>query len=128
MYHLVDDIINYADSAIEGKNSASANLRFGHDYYLLGLLAVLNCNEIRTDLSIQDVEKLGEGWKSYRCISMGSNIQFVFYRSKKNSDVLVRLLENENDITLPIKSVVGPFYKWEDVRKYMTERCNLFRK
>lgn len=128
MYHLVDDIIHYADLAIEGKNSASANLRFGHDYYLLGMLAVLNCNEIRTDLDTSNIEKLGEAWKSYRCISMGSNLQMVLYRSKKSSDVLVRLLENENDITLPLKSVEGPFYKWEDVRKYMQERANYFRK
>lgn len=127
MHYLVDDIVNYADLAIQGKNNASANLRFGHDYYLLGLLAVLNCNEIRTDHDISSVERLGETWKSYRCISMASNIQFVFYRSKKSSDILVRLLENENDITLPIPSVEGPFYKWESVRKYMHERADYFK-
>ena len=127
MYHLVDDIIDHADLAIEGKNSASANLRFGHDYYLLGMLAVMNCNEIRTDLDISDVEKLGELWKSYRCVSMASNLQFVFYKSKKCSDVLVRILENENDITLPLESATAPFYKWDDVKKYLTDRANYFK-
>jgi hypothetical protein len=40
----------------------------------------------------------------------------------------VRVLENENDITFPIKSVEGPFYKWEDLRKYINDRAQSFRK
>ena len=128
MYHLVDDIINRADRAIEGKNSASADLRFGHDYYLLGMIAVMNANEIPSELDISSIEQLGETWKSYRVVSMASNLQFVFYRSKKCSDILVRVLENENDITFPIKSVEGPFYKWEDLRKYLNDRAQSFRK
>ena len=128
MHLLVDDIVKYADLAIEGKNSASADLRFGHDYYLLGLLATINFNEIKMDYDYSDVEKLGEEWRSHKFITMASNIQFVFYRSKKCSDVLVRILHNENDVTLPIESATAPFYKWEDVRKYMIERADSFRK
>lgn len=127
-YHLIDDVVKNADLAIEGKNSASANLRFGHDYYLLGLLAILNPNEMRSDLDFSDIERFGEIWRSYRIVSMASNVQFVFYRSKKSEDVLVRILENENDITLPIKSVEGPFYKWSDLRSYLNARMDLFRK
>ena len=67
-------------------------------------------------------------WKSYRCVSMASNLQFVFYKSKKCSDILVRILENENDITLPLESATAPFYKWEDVKKYLSERADSFRK
>jgi hypothetical protein len=128
MHYLVDDIINHADLAIEGKNSASANLRFGHDYYLLGMLAVMNCNEFRTDYDISSVEKIGELWKSYRCVSMASNLQFIFYNSKKCSDILVRILENENDITLPLESATAPFYKWEDVKNYLNARTAAFKK
>ena len=125
MQATVNDIISYADLAIEGKNSAAANLRFGHDYYILGLLAVLNCNEYPSGLDISDVDKLNEKWSSYKMVTMASNLQMVLYRSKKSDDILVRFLENENDITLPIKSVEGPFYKWEDVRNYMNERMAL---
>ena len=127
-HYLINDIIKNADLAIEGKNSASANLRFGHDYYLLGLLGILNANEMRSDLDLSDIERFGELWKGYRVVSMGSNIQFVFYRSKKEKDVLVRVLENENDITFPIKSVEGPFYKWEDFRNYLISRMKQLTK
>ena len=125
---LVDDIIKYADLAIEGKNNASADLRFGHDYYLLGLLAVINSNEIRMDYDYSDVDKLAEIWRSHQFITMASNMQFVFYRSKKSPDILVRILHNENDITLPIESATAPFYKWEDVKKYLNNRIASFRK
>ena len=83
---------------------------------------------MRSDLDFSDIERFGEIWRSYRIVSMASNVQFVFYRSKKSEDVLVRILENENDITLPIKSVEGPFYKWSDLRSYLNARMDLFRK
>ena len=125
---MVDDIVKYADLAIEGKNSASADLRFGHDYYLLGLLATTNFNEIKMDYDYSDIDKLAENWQPHKFITMASNMQFVFYRSKKSSDVLVRILHNENDMTLPIESATAPFYKWEDVKSYLNARIASFRK
>lgn len=125
---LINDIIDNADRAIEGKNSASANFRFGHDYYLLGLFATIKLNEYSGEYDISDIEKLGAQHPAFRVVTMGSNLQLVYYRSKKSSDILVRILENENDVTLPIKSVEGPFYKWEDVRTYLQNRVKSFQK
>lgn len=125
---LINDIIDNADRAIEGKNSASANFRFGHDYYLLGLFATIKLNEYSGEYDISDIEKLGAQHPAFRVVTMGSNLQLVYYRSKKSPDVLVRILENENDVTLPIKSVEGPFYKWEDVRTYLQNRVKSFQK
>lgn len=128
METLIEDIIVHADQAIDGKNSAAANLRFGHDYYLLGLLATIKLNEYSGDADISSVEKLGAEHPAFRVVSMASSLQLVFYRSKKSPDVLVRILENENDVTLPIQSVEGPFYKWEDVRSYLRGRIQSFKK
>ena len=119
---LVEDIITYADAAIEGKNNCAANLRFGHDYFLLHILGVMNFKEIPTEFDITDVEATCEKWRGYRVITMASNLQMVFYKSKKSPEVLVRFLHNENDVHLPIEAVEGPFYKWNDVRKYMLDR------
>ena len=128
MHLLVDDIIKYADLAIEGKNNASADLRFGHDYYLLGLLATAKFNEIPMDCDYKDIDKLAEQWRGYKFITMASNMQMVFYRSKKSADILVRILHNENDMTLPIESATAPFYKWEDVKSYLTNQVAAFKK
>ena len=125
---LVDDIIKHADLAIEGKNSASADLRFGHDYYLLGLLATAKFNEIPMNYDYKDIDKLAENWRGYQFITMASNMQFVFYRSKKSPDVLVRILHNENDMTLPIESATAPFYKWEEVKSYLANQVAAFKK
>ena len=125
---LVDDIIAYADAAVEGKNNCAANLRFGHDYFLLSLLGVMNFNEMPAELDITDVAKVAEKWRGYRVISMASNIQIVFYKSKKSEDVLVRFIYNENDVHLPIEAVEGPFYKWSNVRQYMLDRIAYLNK
>ena len=76
----------------------------------------------------KDIDKLAEQWRSYKFITMASNMQMVFYRSKKSADVLVRILHNENDVTLPIESATAPFYKWEDVKTYLNARTAAFKK
>ena len=50
---------------------------------------------------------------------MGANIQMVFYRrNQKDQDVLVKLLLNEQEATLPVKTDVAPYYHWKDVRDF----------
>ena len=45
----------------------------------------------------------------------------MFYKDAKHpkKDVLVKVLLNENEATLPIKAFKGPYYRWTDVRAYM---------
>lgn len=124
---LINDIIEHADDAISGKNSASANFRFGHDYYLLNLVSFMNFNEMPSTCGNMGIEELGEKWRAYRYVTMASSLQMVLYKSKKCEDILVRFLHNENDVTLPIKSDIAPFYKWEDVKTYMKERLEFMR-
>ena len=58
---------------------------------------------------------------------MGANIQLVFYRRNTgNKDVLVKVLLNENEATLPIKSNTAPYYKWSEVRQYYLDKINAF--
>ena len=71
-------------------------------------------------------EKLVEkGWINYRIFPMASNIQLVFYRrNAADSDVLVKILLNENEATLPpsVKPVSAPYYRWSDVRQFFMSR------
>ena len=58
---------------------------------------------------------------------MGANIQLVFYRRNAgDKDVLVKVLLNENEATLPIKSNTAPYYKWSEVRQYYLDKINAF--
>ena len=47
---------------------------------------------------------------------MGANIQIVLYRNR-GGEVLVRILLNEKDATLPIECKSAPFYPWESFRQ-----------
>ena len=49
---------------------------------------------------------------------MASNLQMIFYRNK-SGDVLVKLMYNEKETTIPaLKTFSGPYYKWSDLRQY----------
>ena len=93
---------------------------------VLPLACLLGLNG--ADLQTDDVASLEEkGWINYRIFPMASNIQMVFYRrSPADKDVLVKILLNENEATLPkaLKPVSGPYYRWSDVRKYYLNKIN----
>lgn len=112
--HLLKDIVDKADEAIAG-NSKAADLRFGHDTGLLPLINLINIDCQNVFVPINEIDKY---WLGFQVIPMASNIQFVFFKNKKN-DVLVKILYNEKETTLPeLKPFEGPFYKWNDLKEY----------
>ena len=59
---------------------------------------------------------------------MGCNIQFIFYRKNFNDkDILVKVLLNENEARMPIKSDITPYYHWKDVEAYYRKKLNSFK-
>ena len=54
---------------------------------------------------------------------MAANIQFIFYRKNtKDDDVLVKVLLNENEATLPIVSDCAPYYHWKDFKDFYLKK------
>jgi hypothetical protein len=50
---------------------------------------------------------------------MASNLQMVFY-TNKNGEILVKLLYNEKETTIPaLKPENGPYYDWSVLRQYL---------
>ena len=63
-------------------------------------------------------DQVNSVWNSSVSICMGSNLQMIFYRNK-SGDVLVKLMYNEKETTIPaLKTFSGPYYKWSDLRQY----------
>jgi len=110
---LLTDIIQRADAAI-ASGGVTADLRFGHDTSLIRLLALMKAGQ--SGASTADPELFPVVWRSYDVSPMAANLQIAFYRDKKGH-VVVRLMLNEKDVQLPLKSLTGPFYKWPDVRQ-----------
>lgn len=55
---------------------------------------------------------------------MASNVQMIFYKSKKNPDILVKIMLNEREVDLPLKSDVAPYYKWSEVRQFFMDKMS----
>lgn len=114
-FDLLRDMLKTADEAV--KNGVNqANLRFGHESCLLPLACLMELN----DVAARDVpfEQLGERWQNYKIFPMGCNIQWIFYKKPGSDDTLVKVLLNEEEATLPVKSDIKPYYHWKDVREY----------
>ena len=121
--NLLRDIIEKADSCIALPHPG-ATLRYGHDTMVTPLTCLLNLNGYGSE--IKDPEKIATQWFDYKITPMATNLQFVFYRKAKSDDILVKVLLNEDEATLPIKSDVTPYYHWNDFKAYCQEKLASF--
>jgi len=118
---ILKDIINKADAAIEGSSDHIADLRFGHDSYIGPLTVLMGINGADRDPEDPyEVKNCYQNWQTCKAC----NIQLVFYRHKKQGDVLVKCLLNGCEASLPVQTSQYPYYKWTDFRDYYTQLCN----
>lgn len=124
--HLLRQIITDADSSIR-LPYPSAQLRYGHETVLLPLVCLIGINGY--DLETDDLEKLEEkGWRCSDVFPMGSNVQFIFYRSDPNDkDILFKVLLNEKEASLPIRTDCAPYYHWRDFRRHYLKKLNQYK-
>ncbi len=120
---LLEDFIKKADEALKSDSERCADLRFGHDTGLLPFLGLLGVKGQDIRYPMDDADK--HGWITSDKIPMGSNLQMIFYRSKKSDGILVKLLRNEEETLIPaLKPFSGPYYKWSDLREYFSGLLN----
>ena len=119
--NLLHRIIEQADSCIQLERP-SVHLRYGHEIIVMPLVCLLELNDY--GYSTGDLESLERHeWADYRIFPMAANVQFIFYRSNpQDDDVLVKVLLNENEVRLPLKSIIEPYYRWRDVREYYLQK------
>lgn len=124
--NLLRNIIHQADSCI-ALSEPGATLRFGHETMVLPLTCLLGLNGY--DKQIADFDRIEEeGWINYKIFPMGANIQFVFYRrNAADKDVLVKVLLNENETTLPVATDCAPYYRWSDFKDYYTKKLDSYK-
>ena len=114
---LLRQLIADADSCIR-LDKPGAQLRYGHETVLLPLVCLIGINGY--DLATDNLDELEEkGWWCSSVFPMGANLQFIFYRSNpRDKDVLLKVLLNEQEATLPISTDCAPYYHWSDFRNY----------
>jgi len=121
--NLLRKIISEADSCIALKHPG-ATLRYGHDTIVMPLTCLLELDGFNKQ--IEDLEQLDdENWRNYDIFPMACNIQFVFYRNNKNpNDIVFKVLRNENEASLPLKTDMAPYYHWNDFKSYYLKKIN----
>ena len=124
--HLLKKMIADADSCIKLPDPG-AQLRFGHETVLLPLVCLIGVNGF--DFSTDNLDELeGHGWWCSSVFPMASNLQFIYYRSNpKDKDVLVKVLLNEVEATLPISTDCAPYYHWSDFRQYCLNKLAAYK-
>lgn len=125
---LLRNIIESADTAMLSPN-ISANLRFGHESIVLPLTVLMELNNAAYETT--DLTTLADKWRNYEIFPMGSNIQIVFYRPENFEKVtldsiLVKIMLNEAEATLPGDAVEGNYYRWKDLRDYYVDKLDSF--
>lgn len=121
--YLMRNVIESADTSIMRKDP-SANMRFGHDVVVVPMAVLMDLDGLGKKTN--DLKEVESFFRTYDITPMASNIQMIFYRPKGKSytadDVLVKVLLNEKEVTLPTKAVSGPYYRWTDLRKHYLDR------
>lgn len=124
--YLLKQLIADADSCIKLPDPG-AQLRFGHETVLLPLVCLIGVNGF--DYSTDNLDELeSHGWWCSSVFPMASNLQVIFYRSNpKDKDVLVKVLLNEVEATLPIPTDCAPYYHWSDFRQYCLNKLAAYK-
>ena len=95
------------------EGTRGASFRFGHDTNLYRLLALMGASCVK-------------GGRMDEILPMAANLQMVFYRNPQGK-VIVRLLHNERDITIPMASIEGKYYEWDGLREHIQTRIHHFQ-
>ena len=125
---LLKNIIETADTivGVSKAQTPQATLRFGHEVCVMPLACLLELGQCGA--VVENLDTLDNVWRNYRIFPMACNIQLVFYRPMKGKqgDILVKAMLNEREMTLPVKPVSGPYYRWADLREYYKNKIYRF--
>lgn len=122
---LLANIIESSDTTLYSTYEG-INLRFGHESAFLPLLELMEVEN--TAFNTNDISDIFNHWKAVDYFPMACNLQLLFYRSCSGSgDILVKLLVNEKEVRLPIKTKQFPYYNWSKLRAYYMEKLKYFK-
>lgn len=123
--NLLNMIIHEADSCLQLQHPG-ATLRYGHDTMVMPLVCLLDINGYGKQIA--DLEQLdNEEWYNYRIFPMACNLQFVFYRKQGSGDIIFKLLHNEDEVAIPVKTDIAPYYHWNDFKEYCKKRLGSYK-
>ena len=115
-HQLLRNCFYCADTAVKTKPTAIFHFTDETSFVPFVCLLGVNGYGLATD-HLESLEK--KGWADYRLCPMGANLQFILYRrNPDDKDVLMQVLLNEEEATLPLPTDVAPYYHLNDFYSY----------
>ncbi|WP_343675253.1 histidine-type phosphatase [Chitinophaga sp.] len=111
---LLLDLVTSTDALIKGKLRKDAVLRFSHAEAISPLATLMGIPE--ASVPSNSIYNFDKNWKAENIIPLSANIQWIIYSNGKQ--FLIKVLLNEREVALPVKTANYPYYKWEDVKAY----------
>lgn len=114
---LLLDIIKKAEQALNGQNSAVADLRFGHAETLMPLLSLMRLPGCRYLTNYFDT--VGANWRDWQVVPMAANLQIVLFKEKTSGRIYCRADLNER----PVPLIAGDkrlYIPWDEAREHLT--------
>lgn len=120
-------MIEKADSVSELQKPVT-HLRYTMETAFMPLVCLMDINGF--GLATDNLESLDKkGWADFRIAPMSGNLQMIYYRKDfDDQDILIKVLLNEREATLPIATDCAPYYHWKDVRNYYLHKLNTYEK
>ena len=111
---ILEDIVAKADERI-ASGEKGADLRFGHDYTILPLMMILNLDGMGREA--QNADEINDICRVQQ-VPMGANVHLVFFRSSSSDEILLKVLHNGVEATLPVPTDNWPYYSWNAFKEY----------
>ena len=111
---ILDNMIKEADEDL-ASGDIQLRLRFSHDTAILPLVSYMRLDNFGA--VVDDPKEVKNFWRSDK-VPMAANLQLVFYRSKRTPEILVKVLYNGHEASLPIPQVAPSFYSWTAFKEY----------
>ena len=120
---LLNDLIKTTDSNIQYKNY-NAVLRFTHAEAISPLATLMQIPQASS--TSNSVFTFSKKWNASLIIPMSANIQWILYSN--GSNYLLKILLNEKEVALPVKTTTFPYYNWNDIKSYYISRLSSINK
>lgn len=111
------NMMHMGDSVLK-RYTPLMHLRYTHANVVMSLACLMDLNGC--NLHTENLDSLeAYGWVNYRIAPLGGTIEMIHYRADHDDpDVLVKVLLNGQEATLPIETDCAPYYHWQDVKRY----------
>lgn len=111
---ILENMIKDADSDL-ASGEVQLRLRFSHDTAILPLVSYMRLDNFGA--VVDDPKDVKNYWRSDK-VPMAANLQLIFYRGKRTPEILVKVLYNGHEASLPIPQVAPSFYSWTAFKEY----------